>query len=263
MQKPANKEEPSPPRVCVPRSLQRESVEYAHACHPGITETLEKLQTRAYFPGMNDLTTLIVNNCVQCIQKSNMIPSAKKGPQHHELLGYPFQRVYLDTVGPLTPCRYKGNVCKHILTVQDGFSRYLVGVPVSDLESKTLLSALTDRVFLVYGLPETIHTDNGSSLMSHLFQDTCKQMGVMITQTPTYSPQGNRVERAHRTLGQILRSDDSSNPGSWARKVDAAIFEYNFCRNSRNRITGVSPYYAMFGHVWTKPPDPLGCIFSC
>jgi len=107
-----------------------------------------------------------------------------------------------------------------------------------------LLSALIDRVFLVHGLPETIHTDNGSSLMSNLFQDTCKQMGVMMTQTPTYSPQGNRVERAHQTLGQILRSDDTFNPSSWAQKVDAAVFEINI---SRNRITGVSPYYAMYG----------------
>ena len=71
-----------------------------------------------------------------------------------------------------------------------------------------------------------------------LFQDTCKQMGVKMTQTPTYSPQGNRVERAHRTLGQILRSDDSSHPGSWAQKVDAAIFEINISRNRCGVISG-------------------------
>ena len=104
-------------------------------------------------------------------------------------------------------------------------------------------------------MPETIHTDNGSSLMSHLFQDTCKQMGVKMTQTPTYSPQGNRVERAHRTLGQIFRSDDSSSPSSWAQKVDAAIFEINI---SRNRITGVTPYYAMYGR---NPRVPLDVFF--
>jgi len=80
-------------------------------------------------------------------------------------------------------------------------------------------------------------------------------MGVKMTQTPTYSPQGNRVERAHRTLGQILRSDDSSNPSSWAQKVDAAVFEINI---SRNRITGVAPYYAMYGR---NPRVPLDVFF--
>ena len=82
-------------------------------------------------------------------------------------------------------------------------------------------------------------------------------MGVKMTQTPTYSPQGNRVERAHRTLGLILGqwSDDSSNPGSWAQKVDAAIFEINI---SRNWITGVAPYYAMYGR---NPQVPLDVFF--
>ena len=169
--------------------------------------------------------------------ENNSIPSAKNITQHHELLGYPFQRVYLDTVGPLTPCWYKGIVCKHILNIQDDFTRYLVTIPVPDLESKTLVINMIDRCVLMHKLPETIHTDNGSSLMSSLFQDTCKQMGIIMTQTPTYNPQGNRLERAHQTLGQILRSDDSSNPSSQARKVDAAIFENDM---SWNRITGVS-----------------------
>ncbi len=88
----------SPPRICVPRSMQRELVELAHAGHRGMTETLDKLRVRAFFPGMNNLVNLIVTNCVPCIQKVNSIPSAKNKVQHHEMLGYPFQRVYLDTL---------------------------------------------------------------------------------------------------------------------------------------------------------------------
>ena len=243
------------PRICVPRSMQRELVKCAHAGHRGMTETLDKLRDRAFFPGMNNLVALIVNNCISCLQKNNSIPSAKNKIQHHEILSYPGQRVYLDTVGPLTPCRYKGIVCKHILTIQDGFTRYLIAAPIPDLETKTILNTLIDKFFLVHGIPETIHTDNGSSLMSHLFQDTCKQMGIKMTQTPTYSPQGNRVERAHRTLGQILRSDDSSDPSSWVQKVNAAVFEINV---AKNRITGVAPYYAMYGR---NPRVPLDIFF--
>ena len=72
---------------------------------------------------------------------------------------------------------------------------------------------------------------------------------------PPIAPLGNRVEGAHRTLGQLLKSDDSSNPSSWALKVDAAIIEINI---SRNRITGVAPYYAMYG--W-NPWVPLDVFF--
>ena len=39
------------------------------------------------------------------------------------------------------------------------------------------------------------------------------------------------MEGARQTLGQILRSDDTFNPSSWAQKVDAAVFEINISRN--------------------------------
>ena len=59
------------------------------------------------------------------------------------------QRVYLDTVGPLTPCKYQGLTCKHILTILDGFSRYFFAIPWPDLEAKIILEALVNKFILV------------------------------------------------------------------------------------------------------------------
>ena len=77
LQRPVKDGKLSPPRICIPRSMQRELVEHAHAGHRGMTETLDKLRARAFFLGMNYLVTLVVTNCVPCIQKNNSIPSAK------------------------------------------------------------------------------------------------------------------------------------------------------------------------------------------
>ena len=101
LQRPVKNGKTSSPRICVPHSMQREPVELAHAGHRGMTETLDKLRVRAFFPGINNLVTLIVTSCVPCMQKNNSIPSAKNKVQHHEMLGSPFQRVYLDTVDSL------------------------------------------------------------------------------------------------------------------------------------------------------------------
>lgn len=56
------------------------------------------------------------------------------------------QRVYLDTVGPLTPCKYQDLICKHILTILDRFSKYFIAIQLPDLEAKTILDALTMEV---------------------------------------------------------------------------------------------------------------------
>ena len=153
---------------------------------------------------------------------------------HRELLSYPMQRVYIDTVGPLTPSRINGKTMKHIFTCLDGFTRYLVAIPIPDLEASTLLNAFVEGFCLKFGMPKVVHSDNGTSIMSHTFQDSLNQLGIQTTQTPTYSPQGNQVERSHRTLGASLQSDDSTSPGSWPVKLNAILFELN---NARNRVT--------------------------
>ena len=165
---------------------------------------------------------------------------------HRELLSYPMQRVYIDTVGPLTPSRINGKIMKHIFTILDGFTRFLVAIPIPDLEASTLLNAFVEGFCLKFGIPEVVHSDNGTSIMSHTFQDSLHQLGIQTTQTPTYSPQGNRVERSHRTLGASLRSDDSTSPGSWPVKLNTILFELN---NARNRVTGVSPVLPYSGEI--------------
>ena len=86
----------------MPSGLQSKLIYEAHRGHIGITETLCKLRLRGYFPGMSDQVNLVVSNCIQCLQKSNQVPPSKGQPTHREVLSYPMQRIYIDTVGPAT-----------------------------------------------------------------------------------------------------------------------------------------------------------------
>ena len=124
--------------------LQNKLIYEAHKGHPGITETLSKLRLRGYFPGMTDMVTLIVSNCIQCLQKSNQVPRSKGKPTHRDLLSYPMQRIYIDTIGPLTPSRINGKIIKHIFTILDGFTRHLIAIAIPDLESSTLLNVFIE-----------------------------------------------------------------------------------------------------------------------
>ena len=74
LQRPVKDGKTSPPRICVPRSMQRELVELAHAGHHGMTKTLDKLRVRAFFPGMNNLVTLIVTTVCHACRKIIQFP---------------------------------------------------------------------------------------------------------------------------------------------------------------------------------------------
>jgi len=155
-------------------------------------------------------------------------------------------------VGPLTPATYQGKVCRHFVTIQDGFTRYLVAVPVENIETSTVAEAVLDRWIHVYGCPEVIHTDNGPNFTSKLFQEIMKRLHILNTRTPPYSPEGNRVERAHRVLGDILRSDKRFEAKEWPAKLLAAVLAYN---TTINRVTGYSPFEAVFGFPARLPVD--------
>ena len=88
----------SEPPVLIPIGLQSKFIHEAHQGHPRVNETLNKLRMRGYFPGMTDQVTLVVSNCIQCLPKNNQVPWNRGKPIHREVLSYPMQRVYIDTV---------------------------------------------------------------------------------------------------------------------------------------------------------------------
>jgi len=112
--------------------------------------------------------------------------------------------VAIDLCGPLPETEDKNTI---ILVLTDHFTRWSNAIPLPDGKATTVAKALDERVFSVFGIPEIIHSDQGSQFQSELFQACCNLWGCEKTQTSPYRPQGNSVvERLNRTLGNFLRS---------------------------------------------------------
>ena len=107
--------------------------------HMGLNATLTKMKQRFHWPGLRSFVMRKIASCLICLKKNKSLPSLDH-QQHHEYSSFFNQRLCIDTVGPLNRSKYHGEMCLHILTMQDTFTRYLVAVPVPDLEAKTLLN---------------------------------------------------------------------------------------------------------------------------
>ena len=244
-------------RLCIPPSLQYVAFKSCHADptmgHYGINKTFDRMRRRFFWPHLYHDVNMYVNNCIACISKQ-VNPSKPVHNQHREILSYFGQRVYTDTVGPLTPKSYRGKLCKHFVTIQDGFSRFLVAVPIPSLHTEVVAKTIIDNWIYVHSCMETLHSDRGTSYTSELFLEIMRQLNIHKTFTPPATPQSDRVERAHRCLGNILRADDRFDSGSWTEKLPACVFAYN-C--AVNRYTGVSPFQAVFGRLPVMPVDMI------
>jgi transposase InsO family protein len=79
---------------------------------------------------------------------------------------------------------------------------------------------------------ERVLSDNGSAYKSHLWRDTCAELGIIPKKTRPYRPQTNgKIERFHRTLadGWAFKRFYSSE-GARRAALPAWIHEYNHHR---------------------------------
>ena len=157
-------------------------------------------------------------------------------------------KLYVDTVS----MSRSTSGMKYLLTVEDGFTRFLMAFPVPNKNAETLAKVIMEKVIPVLGIPQQIHSDNGLEFANRVWDSMCALLHINHTYTPVYNPSSNIVERAHRTLGELFRTSQEDMINVCDHHVGAAVFVYNTTVHSS---TGTTPYEAMYGRAPTLPID--------
>ncbi|KAL5469541.1 hypothetical protein EMCRGX_G030811 [Ephydatia muelleri] len=240
-------------QTVIPKSLRTLVFELLHSKsgHLGVHKTLEKVKERFFFPGYEQDIREAVKKCEAC-QRCNTpvpVPQAPLGTIKSE---YPFQRLSWDIMGPL-PATSCGN--KYILVVTDVFSKWVEAFPLAVTDSITLARILTDEVICRYGVPESLHSDQGANFVSEVMQSLCAQLGIKRTQTSAYHREGNgQVERFNRTLEAMLSKVDEEHQKEWDCHLQKVLFSF---RTAVHESTGYTPLFVMSGRSPNLPIDVL------
>jgi transposase InsO family protein len=120
-------------------------------------------------------------------------------------------------------------------TVIDDHSRVAYAEIHDDETAATAVGVLTNAVawFADRGVVvERVLSDNGSAYKSHLWRETCAELGITVKKTRPYRPQTNgKIERFHRTLAEGWAFKKFYNSESARRAaLPAWIHQYNHHR---------------------------------
>ena len=121
--------------------------------------------------------------------------------------------VGIDILGPLSQS-YNNN--EYIVVIGCYFTKWKEAFAIPNHTAATVADKLVQEVFLRFGFPSQIHTDQGPEFESHLFKEMCKLLGIEKSRTCPYNPKSDGlIERFNRTLITMLSMFVDKNQKDW------------------------------------------------
>lgn len=122
-----------------------------------------------------------------------------------------------------------------------------------NIEAKTVAKLIVEEVFVRYGIPFTVHSDQGRQYESTLFREMCKVIHIKKTRTTPCHPQSDgMVERFNKTLVTMLSAYVNDHHSEWDEHLPYVMMAY---RTSLHETTGFTPNQLMLGREVSTPLD--------
>jgi len=134
---------------------------------------------------------------------------------------------------------------RYILCCVDYHSNYVIAMTTTTTNSEEVIRELYNKVFMIYGIPKYLQSDNASCFTSNSFKQFLASHNVHHTLTSPYMPTSNgRIERTNQSVLNLLRCLATDNPDKWTEYLPAVC---NTLNNAYNATTKTSPNIMIFG----------------
>lgn len=211
------------------------------ASHFGRFKTLKKLQERYYWPAMDLDVRRYCQGCDTC--KTSKYPNVNSTPPmgKQKLASLPWQVISLDLVGPF-PRSKNGNTV--LLVVTDLFSKFVIIQPFREAKTHAIATFLENMVFLLFGVPEIIISDNGVQFKSREFERLMKYYHVTHWKNANYHPANNPTERVNRVIVAAIRAHLKDDHRDWDKNIQQVAMAI---RTAVHETTQFTPYFVNYG----------------
>ena len=240
--------------IYTPKSLRTRIFNYFHvnatAGHLSMAKTQARIAETFVWFGMNTDIQDLIESCIACGTSKHNRSSPSLGHLQSIVVTRPWQILGMDLAVSL-PRTSSGFI--HALFVIDYFTKWLEVIPLKDMTSATVCSALLQVVIMRYGIPESIITDAGTNVTSSAAQDMYQFFGIdKRRSTPHHQQTDGACERVIGTLKQMLTAYVAHKREDWVTFLPFVVYAYNTARHS---ATKYSPFELVFGRKPTAVED--------
>lgn len=226
-------------QVILPLALRQRAIKSAHQGHMGISSTKRIMRDYFWWPGMASDIESFVKTCETCLLLSRKNPPIPL--TNRELPNGPWEILQIDFFTE------KEFGYGEFLVVVDTYSRYLHVLEMKSINAESTNDAL-NKIFMVWGYPLVIQSDNGPPFQSEKFIKTWENRGISIRKSVPLSPQSNgAIERQNQGIKKALAASKLDN-SNWRQALDGYVHNHNKIR-PLSRL-GVTPFELLVGWKW-------------
>ena len=227
-------------RIVIPEVKREQILKQIHEGHLGLNKCQMHAKETVYWPGLNDQLEQLILNCQLCLKysksKNKSTPQTTLG---HEVPPVPWSKVATDIF------HYES---QPYLLIVDYTSRFPI---VRKLKSMSVQNVAVHfkSIFLEYGWPDTIVSDNGPCYAAELFTNLMKEYVVNhITSSPHYPQSNGLAEKFVHIMKNLFHK---------AKEEGADIEKYLMIyRNTPLASTSKSPMQ-MLQQRWARSQLPM------
>ena len=89
---------------------------------------------------------------------------------------------------------------KYLLIIADYFTKWTEAFPLQHQEAPTVAEVIVKEVVSRFGVPLSLHSDQGCNFESAVFSEMCSLLGIKKTTTSLHPQSDGMMERINRTL---------------------------------------------------------------
>eukprot|EP00253_Pinus_taeda_P010466 PITA_10466 len=178
--------------------------------------TFKILSLGYYWPSIFKDSKKYVKSCDSC-QRMGRPTATYEMPLQPQVHLEPFEKWALVFIGPINPTS-KGK--KYILVCTDYMKKWVEAKALVRETEQTVVNFLFEEIFVRYGVPREIVTDQGTQFTSKLVKDIIEKYQIKHRRSTPYHPQANgQVESTNKTLEGISTKAVAMNRKNWEEKL--------------------------------------------
>ncbi|SJL16278.1 uncharacterized protein ARMOST_19798 [Armillaria ostoyae] len=208
------------------------------AGHPGIEKMKELVLHDYWWPKLKRDIETYIQGCETCA-RTKASTQAQRAPLHpNKISSKLWTHISVDMVTGLVPC----NGLDTILVIVDHFSKAIIPIACkTTLLSEGWAKILRDEVYVKYGMPVMVISDQGPQFVSKFLGDLYKMLQIKGNTSMAFHPQTDgQMEHPNQEIKKYLRIFIDHQQTDWPEWLSLAAFQHN---NRIHSTTGKSLFF--------------------